>query len=68
MRRIVDIVGILVIILLIISVVIMPWPANIAIGGLLLITAILIFISDRRAKKKAQNVEAPDTHENESSI
>ena len=53
MTKALELLAILVIMLLIISVVMLPWPGNIVIGGLLLFTAIVIFVYERRAKKKS---------------
>ncbi len=51
---------ILVLILLIVSVVAMPWPANVIIGGMALFSFILIFIYARQAKKKEQDRKQTD--------
>ena len=64
MRRVVEILAILAIMLLILSIVTMPWPANIGIGFLLLVTFVVIFIYDRRAKKREQDARRFDIHQN----
>lgn len=53
MPKSLELLAILIIILLIISLMALPWPGNMVIGGLLLFTAIVIFIYERRAKKKS---------------
>jgi len=53
MPKALEFLAILIIILLIISVVMLPWPGNIVIGGLLALTVIVTFVYERRAKKKS---------------
>lgn len=53
MAKILDILMILILILFVISVLMMPWPANIVIGALLLLTVIVSFAHERRAKKNS---------------
>jgi len=53
MNKIIEILAILIFMLLIISVVTMPWPVNIVIGCLFVISTIGVFVSQRRAKEQS---------------
>jgi len=53
MTRIIEILAIVIFILLIISVVTMPWPVNVIIGCLFVISTIAVFVSQRRANEKS---------------
>ena len=53
MLRLLEIIAILIFILAIISLVTMPWPANIIILSLVITTFAIVFIYERRRKKKS---------------
>jgi len=64
MRRVVEILAILSIILIILSMVItLPWPANIIIGIMLLSALVVDLIDARKAKKRQQDINQPDIPE-----
>lgn len=55
MVRTIEIIGIVILILFVISIVTMPWPANIVLGGLVFFSSAVVFIYGRGAKKKEQS-------------
>lgn len=57
MARVIEIIAVIVIILLIIGVVTMPWPANLILGGLATVSVITAIVSDRWVKKKEKSKE-----------
>ena len=57
MARIIEIIGIVFLILFIIGIWTMPWPANIVLGSIALSSCIVAFIYSWRAKKKEQDTE-----------
>ena len=52
-RRVVEVLTLLIIILVILSLVTMPWPANLVLVSLVLITALVVFLYERRSKKES---------------
>ncbi len=55
--RIIDVLAILILILFLVSILTLPWPVNAFIGGLILLSFILIVVSDRLAKKRKRDAE-----------
>jgi Kef-type K+ transport system membrane component KefB len=60
MAKTIEIIAVVIIILLIIGVVTMPWPANLILGGIATVSAITAVISSKWEKKKEQNGEQND--------
>jgi len=48
----IEIIGIVIIALFVVSIVMLPWPANMVLGGVALFSSIVAFIYSRGAKKK----------------
>ncbi len=63
--RIINIVAIVILVLFFVSILLLPWPANIIIGGLISVSFILVIISDRQAKKRKQAAEESDSLKDE---
>jgi membrane protein implicated in regulation of membrane protease activity len=61
MARAIEIIAVIVIILLIVGVVTMPWPANLILGGIATVSAITAVISSKWAKKKEHDGEQNDS-------
>ncbi|MBA7616031.1 hypothetical protein ES703_23322 [subsurface metagenome] len=58
--RTIEIIAIIIIILFIISIFTMPWPANIIIGGMVLLSFVVIVIHGWRTRKKEQDTGQTD--------
>jgi hypothetical protein len=52
MRWTIEIIGIVVLALFIVSIAMLPWPANMVLGGVAMFSSIVSFIYSRGAKKK----------------
>jgi flagellar biosynthesis protein FliP len=51
----IEIIGIVILALLVVSIVMLPWPANMVLGGLALFSSIFAFIYSRGAKKERRD-------------
>lgn len=58
----IEIIGIVVLVLFVVSIVMLPWPANMVLGGVALLSSIVAIIYSRGAKKKErQDSDQTDT-------
>ena len=48
----IEIIGIVILALFIVSIVMLPWPANVVLGGVALFSSVFAFICSRGAKNK----------------
>lgn len=60
MTRIIEIIAIVILIMLIVSMATMPWPANVILGSIALITSITAFTYSWLAKKKERDTKQND--------
>ena len=63
MRRVLEILALLAIILILFSVAILPWPANIVIGGMLVAAIIVDSVYAWRARKRQQESGPTDSNQ-----
>lgn len=56
----IEIIGIVILILFVIGIVTMPWPANIVLGSIAFLSSMVAFIYGKGAKKKEQDTEQSD--------
>lgn len=56
MTRIIEILAVIILILLIISMAAMPWPANVILGSIALISSIMAFAYSWLAKKRERDI------------
>ena len=61
----IEIIGIVILILFVVSIVALPWPANMILGGVALLSSIVAFFYSRGAKKKEQQDSDQTDRKNE---
>ena len=54
MAWIIEIIGVVILVLFVVSIVMLPWPANMVLGGIALLSSTVAFICSREAKKREQ--------------
>ncbi|MEE8413014.1 MAG: hypothetical protein V3R96_00535 [Dehalococcoidales bacterium] len=60
--KIINIIAIVIMVLFLVSILMMPYPANIILGGLILISFILILVNDRMTKKREKEEAQRDEY------